>query len=109
MTTLYELRYGSYYLIRKGSPNAVTSPSGEHIVLMCDQVAMCFDVESGTLFKHGAHDVVQSWYQAQRLNIFNLALLVFPAGHPVEDINRCLTTSGHIGEVYKRLMLAPEV
>ena len=75
---------------------------------MCDQVAMAFEIDSGTLFRHGSPNTVTSWVNENQERAvecdFRIGTLLFPRKHPVDEINRCLTNSAFIGELYRRLM-----
>lgn len=109
MSFEYELKYGSYYLYNTDRPiNSLTKE--REIILMCDEVAICFDKEAGVLHKHGIPEHVYNWHITS-CDKFNKAgfpemaqdLVVIQGAFPVEELNKCLSTSGYITTFWKKL------
>lgn len=97
---------GSYYLIEEGA--SLPDLKNGLIHYMCDQVAMCFDADSGTMFKHGSYADVNAWHKKTKdRSPWELVVLLFPVGHPVESINRCLLDSGFAQRLYRELVAQP--
>lgn len=107
MSHKYELQYGSYYLY-DNSVNPITKE--RNIKLMCDEVAICFDKESGTLHKHGIPEYVSKWYFESRKKFIDAGfqdmaddLIMIQGAFPVEELNKCLSTTGYISKFWKKL------
>lgn len=74
------------------------------------EIAIALDKSSGTLHKHGACENVSNWYAATRGRLLIAGLtemandLVMVSGRfDVEELNRCLSTSGYAGRFFARL------
>lgn len=102
MTPQYEIRHGSYYLIQK-TRTSIINPVGEEILLMCDQLALAFDPEHLVMWKHGSVEIVEAWAQHHHTESFAVAVLTFPKGHPVDEINACLKNSNHFQALYEKI------
>lgn len=75
-----------------------------------DEVMLCFDAESGTLHKHGAPEAVSRWHQEAQKKYRNVGfhemadqLVAITGRFPLEELNRCLSTSGYVARMYDRL------
>jgi hypothetical protein len=109
MSYEYELQHGSYYLYNaEKAPNALTKQ--RDIVLMCDEVAIAFDKEAGVLHKHGIPENVTKWYNTTREKLISSGfpemaddLILIQGAFPVEELNKCLSTTGYIGVFWKKL------
>lgn len=93
--------FGSYYL---------RGPTGD-IRWMTDQVALGYDVtsEGPVLMKHGPPEMVAEWakraaaaYREAGIEP-EVAMLTLPRGFPVDEINRCVSTAGYVGELIARV------
>lgn len=93
----YSLERGSYYL----------KDERGNILHMCDQVALAYDRELGCLIKHGSPEDVKKWWREGRekaARLFeDIVIVTLPCGFDVEEVNRCITTSGYVGLLAKRL------
>lgn len=92
----YTVEYGSYYLRRENGD----------VALMTDQVAVAYDVDSYAMMKHGSPDQVLAWHRenAPKLrHIAELAVVTFPRGFDVEELNRVLSTSNYLGYLLPKL------
>ena len=88
------------------------------------EIALCFDKETGTLFKHGNPDMVSQWYQqslqfrqkmedlgrsSHPIAILNEQmtsdLVCIQGKFPLEDLNACLSTTGYVKTFYERLLV----
>jgi len=96
-TPYYKLEHGTYYFVRP-TQRTMVCPNGEQLLYACDQVAMMFDSETGTLYKHG--DPVRVNEQARHILTSSFGesvrTVVFPLEYPTEEINKCLSHSGYI-------------
>lgn len=110
MTTAYQLNCAQYVLYRDGKP--VTAP--------CDEIALAFDRKDGTLHKHGKPESVQAWAAQARAKLLRGAaeeanpavravaiemandITVLQGRFLLEDLNKCLTHSGFVGQLYKQ-------
>lgn len=101
----YKLNDGQYVLY-----------DGEDPIGPClEEVAIALDKASGTLHKHGDPALVAKWFQHTQAK-FRAAgfddiaddLVVISGRFALEDLNRCISTSGYAGRLYQRL-LAGEV
>lgn len=108
MSFEYELQHGSYYLYNPDNVDLITKQ--KKIVLMCDEVAICFDKESGTLHKHGIPANVEQWYVNARKKFIDGGfpemaedLIMIQGAFPVEELNKCLSTTGYISKFWKDL------
>lgn len=103
----------SYAYILNGDRYVLTD-DGEPVGPPMDQVAIAFSRDDGVLHKHGSITVVSAWAAKarQRLNAAGLnemseGIIVLSGRYPLEELNRCLDTSGYVGRFYERL-LAPD-
>jgi len=93
----YSLEFGSYYL------------KDEHgnVLYMCDQVAFVYDQKLGCLLKHGSPEDMMKWWREGKKKAAGLfediRVMALPRGFDVEEINRCLTTTGYVGLLARRL------
>lgn len=84
-----------------------TTPIGAAL----DSVAIAFDRESGTLHKHGQPELVRAWHSRAQ-NQFRAAgfaahaeaLVVIEGRFLLEDLNRCLSTSGYVRRMYQQFV-----
>lgn len=100
----YRLQYGSYYLYdtsahREG--DLMPLP----ILHMCDKIAIAYDKGTYTLHKHGDPSIVNKWAEDTRASFrshgYNdmandVTVLEIDKQVPVDEINRCLSTSGYL-------------
>jgi hypothetical protein len=103
----YKLNCGQYVLHNGDTP----------IGAVMDEVAIAFDRENGTLHKHGSFENVQAWVtkSQQRLResaaggLGDLAeqmandLAIISGKFPVEELNRCLSTTGYVLRMVDKL------
>jgi hypothetical protein len=109
MRLQYELKHGSYYLYDMDAKPSVLSGERE-IRIMTDTVALCFRRGDGSLLRHGGPDQVEPWAaaEAQRLRAAGLAdwadeVTVVTGAFPVDELNRCLTTTGYCSTLMRNL------
>ncbi len=95
---------GQHYVLHWGD-----TPSGPPLL----EVALAIDTDEGILHKHGTPEGVLAWArdaQAKLRAVGGLggemadSIKVITGRFPVGDLNRCITTSGYAGVLYKRLM-----
>ncbi|MFK4705650.1 hypothetical protein ABIC83_002489 [Roseateles asaccharophilus] len=96
----YQLNCGQYVLHQGDTPI--------HKVL--DEVGIAFDSENGVMLKHGDPEFVSQWAERIRKKFRDggfaemAAQVVYIAGRfPLDDLNRCLTTTGYVLKLYERL------
>ena len=96
----YQLNCGQYVLHNGDKP----------VGAVMDDVAIAFDRESGTLHKHGAEAMVQEWvtraqakFRAAGFDGMADDLVIVTGKFPVEELNRCLTTSGYVLRMVDKL------
>lgn len=92
---------GDHYVLHDGD-----TPIGEPL----NEVAIALDAESGTLHKHGAPVHVAKWLEKAKRRFIqggfpDMArdLVMIEGRFPLEDLNRCLSTSGFAGRLYARI------
>lgn len=108
----YRLNCGQYVLYKGDAP--VQAPM--------DEVALAFDSEAGVLHKHGKPDQVSAWAASARKSLGDAAeaagdeearrairalasaLVVIQGRFPLEELNRCLSTSGYVGVLYRKAL-----
>lgn len=110
MSYEYQLLNGSYYLFdMTQKPSKLTGQ--REIALMTDEVALVFDRSAWILHKHGKPEVVQAWYNTAREKFQTAGfedmandLVMIQGAFPIEELNRCLSTSGYIETFFNQLM-----
>lgn len=105
----YRIEHGSYYFYADGQMRFMT-----------DEVAILFDRECGTLLKHGRPELVEA-YRDQALqkvgaavesgatdlagaDLLNSGWTLITGKFPVEELNRCLDTSGYVLRLYQQCL-----
>ena len=96
----YQLNCGQYVLHQGDKPI--------HRVL--DEVSLVFDKECGALYKHGAPEAVQKWltktqakFRAGGFDGMAETLVCITGRFELDDLNRCLSTTGYVRTLYERL------
>lgn len=96
----YRLNCGQYVLHNGEAP----------IGPVMDEVAIGFDKESGTLHKHGSLATVEKWlknaqakFRAAGFDDMANELTMVSGRFELDDLNRCLSTTGYIGRLYEKL------
>jgi hypothetical protein len=110
MNYQYEINFGSYYLYDMDAvPNLITKE--KNIILMCDEVALCFDKDVWVLHKHGKPENVEKWYNNARDKLIKSgaddmanSLIIIKGAFPAEEINKCISNTGYIEIFYKKLI-----
>jgi len=101
----YVLEDGTYFL---------TDEETGAILSGMDEVSIAFEKgpEMWTLFKHGRKDLVQKWYSGIHIKLMqndlkDMAenLIVISGKFPVDELNRCLDTTGYIKKMIEKLGL----
>lgn len=107
-TRHYTLNCGQYVLADGEGP--ISAP--------LDEIALAFDTTDGALYKHGDPKSVEKWFADKRAALIaadlgdwagNLTLLT--GRFPLDELNRCLTTTGYVLTLYERAQsgaLAPQ-
>lgn len=74
-----------------------------------DEVAIAFDLESGTLHKHGSPEMVRAWCKKSSDKLIQAGfpemagdLVVIAGRFPVEELNKCLSITGYVRRMYDR-------
>ena len=109
----YQLKSGSYYLYDMGDTPSVAT--GERRWrLKTDNVAIAFDVSTGTVHQHGSPARIQSWalgarrrLRAEGAQAAANDIVVVSGPLPVEEINNCLRIAGYTRRLYRRLATVP--
>jgi hypothetical protein len=116
MSLEYVLEHGSYVLY-----DMDTEPSGltgnREILHCCDEVAIAFDRDSGTLHKHGDPARVMAWADQARAklrqvpggNVLADALVVISGKLPLEEVNKCLAITGYCAIMARRLQAGAQL
>ncbi len=104
----YEYRFncGQYVLHRDGNP--ITAPS--------DTVAIALSVDMETLLKHGTPSAVSVWLTLTKDRLIEKGqqetadnIVMIEGRFPLDELNRCLTTSGYVMKLYREMMeMTPE-
>lgn len=101
MTYHYQLNAGQYVLMQGDTP----------VGSLLDEVALALDRESGTLHKHGSAESVSAWLtqaraKFQAVGYRDLAnnLVMVCGKFPLDELNRCLSTTGYVGVLYGKLL-----
>ena len=113
MDLQYQLKSGSYYLYDMGDAPSVAT--GERRWrLKTDNVAIAFDVSTGTLHQHGSPARIQSWALGARRRLRADGaqeaandIVVVSGPLPIEEINRCLKIRGYSRKLLSRLSNMP--
>ena len=101
----YELKDGTYFL--------TDAETGE-VLREMDEVAIAFTISDAmwTLHKHGSTELVQRWHdrtvkKLRDAGFDDLAdeMAMISGKFPVEELNRCIDTTGYIGVMVKKLGL----
>lgn len=97
----YETNCGQYVLHEDRKP--VRAP--------VDEVSLAFDAAEGILHKHGTKDSVAKWYTEARKRFSEAGcaemmdgIVVITGRFMLEDLNKCLTTSGYVAVLHQRLL-----
>lgn len=109
----YTVIAGSYYLFDMDSkPNPITKE--RNIILMTDEIAIAFDGSDGTLHKHGSPENVSNWLTTAKKKLQDAGhhgmasdLLMMSGQFPVEEVNKCISTSGYAKVLYQKLATLP--
>lgn len=101
MTYHYQLNAGQYVLMNGAEP----------VGPLLDEVALALDKDSGTLHKHGNPESVSAWVAQARAKFKAIGYgdlannLVMVSGKvPLDELNRCLSTTGYAGILYGKLL-----
>lgn len=67
----------------------------------CNQVAVLYDANGGTLHKHGTPDDVKTWlkqYEDRGLpkEMFDFVMVTFPPDYPAADLTAMINTTGSV-------------
>lgn len=67
----------------------------------CNQVAVLYDANGGTLHKHGTVDDVKTWlkkYEERGLpkDLFAFTMVTFPPDYPASEITAMINTTGSV-------------
>lgn len=102
----YVYRHGSYYLMEDVGMSPLLE---ERIVLMSEHISIgySYDGENAVLHKHGTPDQVRDWAERcyERLPVWmanEIRILDLPKDFPADEINRFLSTTGHLTAYVKR-------
>lgn len=75
-----------------------------------EMVAVGFDRDSGTLHKHGSPESIHEWaektrgkYRAAGFADMANDLVVMSGRFPVDELNKCISTSGYCKILYEKL------
>jgi len=98
--------------IHKNNKYSFISADEGIITREIDEVAIAFDKETWTLHKHGRKEYVEKWFN-KTIKIFKKAgfidmannMVMISGKFPVEELNRCLDTTGYIQIMCKKLKL----
>lgn len=109
MDLQYLIERGSYYLYDMGTKPSVLTGRRE-VRAMSDTIALAFDLENGILHKHGAADSVEAWAAQARKKLTDggypemaADIVVVSGPLPVDEVNKCLSTSGYASELWRKL------
>lgn len=110
-SAVYQLNCAQYVLYRDGKP--VTAP--------CDEIALAIGKAEGILHKHGKPESVRTWVAQSRAKLLESAaslpmerralviemandLTVLQGRFTLDDLNRCLSTTGYAKTLYEKAM-----
>lgn len=85
----YKLEYGSFYLYADYVDRT-------EMVNMMDTIAMAYDPDTYTLLKHGNPTMVQEWVKKFESFGMKANIITFTKEHPIDEINKVLSTSGYL-------------
>lgn len=98
------------YEYRKEAAGYVLLKDGEPLLGPMEEVAIAFDIETGTRHKHGQPALVEKWVKEARDKLRPIspasanALVVLCGAFDVEDLNRCIQCSSYVKSFYEKLM-----
>jgi hypothetical protein len=93
----YEKRHGSFYLIEQ------LARGGEDILNMIDEVAILFDAEDGTLYKHGAPDRVREYHtKLAKSGLAEDCVFLASKDWDPELLNKFMDCTGSVGVWWKQ-------
>ncbi len=102
----YYLEHGSFYIY---------DASGR-IMNMCDQIAFAYDGSFGpfrTLLKHGSKEFITDWVDKARKaigddsHVIDVKMIVFQKDFNLDEINRCISNSGYLTSLLKKIEEKP--
>lgn len=101
MSYSYSLNCLQYVLMQDDVP----------ILRPLDEVSLAFDKEYGTLHKHGAPEMVDAWFKKKQASLRESGLVewadnlvVITGRFPLDDLNKCLSTSGYVLRMYTQVL-----
>ena len=101
MSYSYSLNCGQYVLMDEATP----------VGRVLDEVSIALDKEDGAVRKHGAPEMVQRWLTDTQRTLRSGGcaemadnLVVLTGRFPLEELNKCLTTSGYAGRLYAKAL-----
>lgn len=105
----YELRQGTYYLIKDSTLPVGPIIAPNNIILATDTLAICFAIDkiggeiTYILHKHGGPENVHKWAKSTRaayrkagMEDLARSITVIEGKFPVEEVNKCLDNSGYL-------------
>lgn len=102
MSYTYALNCGEYVL---------HDPSGKPCGPLLQEVALALDTDSGVLHKHGPAAKVEDWVANTKKKFADAGftemadqLTVLKGRFTLDDLNRCLSTTGYVLTLYKKAM-----
>ncbi|CAN7370323.1 hypothetical protein [Variovorax sp. LjRoot178] len=103
----YRLNCGQYVLHAKTPMVGDLVPVGR----VLDQVSLAIDIAEGLMHKHGIPETVAAWHAetSKKLREGGCVewadnLVVVTGRFPIEEVNRCIASTGYAGIFYKRLI-----
>lgn len=108
----YRLENEQYVLFQDGGP--IRAPLTE--------VGLVFDVESGTLHKHGDPALLQAWFDQTRKKLTDVDdpmlkamtsqmandLVFIQGAFDLDELNKCLSITGYVRRFYENLVAQSE-
>lgn len=104
MSYFYAMNCGQYVL---------HDPQGNPVGPVMDSVALALDKVEGVLFKHGSFEMVQRWLSQTQTKLraqgefgaeMAANLVIIEGRFELEELNRCLSTTGYAGRLYQQTM-----
>ncbi len=104
----------SVYEYRRNGPHYALTDNGEFIGPPLTEIAIAFSRSDGTLHKHGGVTMVENWATEarQKLRSGDLSdwaddLIVLSGPLDIDEINKCISTTGYCKRYYERVLATP--
>ena len=104
MSSFFEKRHGSFYLVEKTTPSML-APDGKRIMSMMDDISFVIQIWDScvTLVRIGAKEQLAPWVAAKSSPGMDLRIVTFPKDFPLEEIEKCRANSSYLEPMLRRV------